>query len=294
MVVVQLTGGLGNQLFQYATAKALSIHHNTELLLDVSAYHRKELPDLEVPRNFELYNFAGVVEKLIQASEIQNEKQFSFLKERKIEKILPNYKRQVYKEPFYHFDANFFRCKQQVFLKGGWQSPKYFNNYADNIKSILQLKETTYNKIKPKALTLENTTTVAVHIRRADYLRKPVILEWHGVLGKEYYAKAFEVLSKHTNIDKVLYFSDDPEWVAKELVSLMPGEIVSNEVSFTPYEDFYLMQHCTHNIIANSSFSWWAAWLNPNPDKIVVAPQRWFNKAPLNTKDVYPEGWFKV
>ncbi len=294
MIAIQLTGGLGNQLFQYAAAKALSLYHKSELLLEVSSFYREELPDLEVPRNFELYNFTGVAEKLIQASEIQHDKKFSFLKERKIEKILANYKRRVYKEPFYHFDANFFKSKSSVFLKGGWQSPKYFNNYADIIKSTLQLKEATYSNVKAKAITLENTSTVAVHIRRADYLRKPIILEWHGVLGKDHYAKAFEELSKHTSIDKVLYFSDDPDWVAKELLSLMPGEIVSNEISSTPYEDFYLMQHCTHNIIANSSFSWWAAWLNPNPNKIVIAPHRWFNKAPLNTKDLYPEGWIKI
>jgi Glycosyl transferase family 11 len=294
MVGVQLTGGLGNQLFQYAAAKALSLHHKTELLLEVSSFYRAELPDLEVPRNFELYNFAGVEEKLIKAAEHQTNKAFSFLKERRIEKILPNYKRNIYKEPFYHFDENFWKSKPSVFLKGGWQSPQYFSAFDALIKSSLVLKDEMMGNVKQKAASLQNQNTVAVHIRRADYLRKPIILEWHGVLGKEHYAKAFEEINNYTQIEKVLYFSDDPEWVEKELLPMMPGEIVSNATSSNQYEDFYLMQHCTHNIIANSSFSWWAAYLNPNPNKIVIAPQRWFNKAPLNTKDLYPNGWLKL
>lgn len=294
MVVVQLTGGLGNQLFQYAAAKALSLHHNTDLLLDVSSFLREELPDLEVPRDFELYHFEGVKEKTIQAPELAADKKFSFLTEKRLERLLPKYRRGVFKEPFYHFDPNFFKSRQSVFLKGGWQSFKYFSKYSPEIISALQLKNSLISNVVKGEPVNKNDGVVSVHVRRGDYLRKPIILEWHGIMGKEYYAEAFEQIAKKTSIKKVFYFSDEPEWVASELLPLMPGEIISNKITASQYEDFYLMQHCSHNIVANSSFSWWAAYLNPNPDKIVIAPQHWFNKAPYDTKDLIPESWIRI
>jgi Glycosyl transferase family 11 len=294
MVVVQLTGGLGNQLFQYAAAKALSLHHETGLLLDVSSFLREELPDLEVPRDFELYNFEGVTEKTINAAELVSDKKFSFLTEKRFERLLPKYRRSVFKEPFYHFDVNFFKSRHSVFLKGGWQSFKYFNKYSTEIAAALQLKKSIVSNVVKTEAANSNEGVVSVHVRRGDYLRKPIILEWHGIMDKEYYAAAFEQIAKKTSIKKVLYFSDEPDWVARELLPLMPGEIVSNTIAATQYEDFYLMQHCSHNIVANSSFSWWAAYLNPNPDKIVIAPKRWFNKAPYDTKDLIPENWIRI
>jgi hypothetical protein len=285
MITVQLTGGLGNQMFQYAAAKALALHHKTNLLLDTSSFYREELPELEVPRNFELYNFDGAIDDY---TNIVNEN----FKEKRIEKILPNYKRTVYKEPFYHFDDNFFKSNATVYLKGGWQSYKYFSLYNEIIKSTFKLKESITASFINSADLFSNS--VGVHIRRGDYLRKKIILDWHGVMDSSYYKRGFDEIAKRGNIGKVFYFSDDPLWVEKELVPIMPGQIISSANSSGHLEDFYLMQHCSHNIIANSSFSWWAAYLNPNPDKMVVAPQRWFNKANLNTKDLLPAGWIKV
>lgn len=294
MIVVQLTGGLGNQLFQYAAAKALAMHHKTELLLDVSSFMRTELPELEVPRDFELYNFKHVTEKTVNVSELADKTGFSFLTNKKIELLLPNYKRAVYKEPFFHFDTNFFKSRNNVFLKGGWQSYKYFEAFSDTVSNTLQLKEESTKGVSSFFDNVDTEGTVSVHIRRGDYLRKPVILDWHGVMTKEYYTAAFETISKKTVIKKVYYFSDEPEWVAKELLPVMPGEIVSEKTSDTQFKDFYLMQQCSHNIIANSSFSWWAAYLNPNPNKIVIAPKKWFNKAPYDTKDLIPESWIRI
>lgn len=295
MVVVQLTGGLGNQLFQYAAAKSLALHHKTSLQLDVNSFLRTELPDLEVPRDFEMYNFKGVNELTVNVNDILKNKEYSFLTEKKFERLLPNYKRGLYKEPFYHYDINFFKSKKNVFLKGGWQSYRYFDNFKDEIKACLELQNNAvgdaYNFFSEKS---KSENIISVHIRRGDYLRKPIILEWHGVMGKEYYAEAFEQIAKQQRIDRVLYFSDDPEWVSRELIPMMNGEIISSTVSKNQYQDFYLMQQCSHNIVANSSFSWWAAYLNSNPDKIVIAPKRWFNKAPYDTKDLIPENWIRI
>lgn len=279
MITTELTGGLGNQLFQYAAAKALSLHHNTELVLEISSFYKKDIPVLEVPRDFELHNFKGVSEKFIQQQS----------KEKKIEKVLPNYKRSVYKEPFYHYDKNFFKCKKNVFLKGVWQSEKYFKPFIPQITNSLQLKESLVTSVLEKANTIQSEKSISVHIRHGDYLKNQAILNWHGVLEKEYYLTGIKKLMS-LGCEKIYYFTDDILWVENELNSTIPGEIISKNTK-SHYEDFFLMQQCQHNIIANSSFSWWAAYLNPNPNKIVIAPKNWFNKAPLNTKDLYPQEW---
>ena len=291
MVVAQLNGGLGNQLFQYAAAKSLALSHNTNLQLDISSFYRETLPELEVPREFELYNFKGVKEKIQKSPFTAQKKPYSSLTSG-IQKIFPRHKRDIYIEPYYHFSDNFFKTKKDVILKGQWQSEKYFSRYQDVIRSTYQIKEE-FIKNVINILPSENET-VSVHIRRGDYMRKPIILDWHGVMSKQYYQNAFEIVKTRIQDFQVYYFSDDPEWVNAELIPIMPGTIVSTEVSSSHLEDFYLMSQCRHNIIANSSFSWWAAWLNPNPDKIVIAPKKWFNNGPQDTQDLFPQSWIKV
>jgi len=293
MVIAQITGGLGNQLFQYAAAKSLSLHHNVPLLLEISSFHREELPDLEVPRNFELFHFNGITEEIISPQEID-----SLINVRKgialPKLIIPAYKKSVYTEPFYHHDKNFFKSKKNVFLKGGWQSEKYFKPHENEIRNNLHLKSALVERVIEKANALKIENSVAVHVRRGDYLRKKIIHEWHGVMEKDYYAKAFDTLDSKTKNLKVYYFTDDTDWVSKNLLPLQRGEIVSGNIAQTHYEDLYLMSHCRNNIIANSSFSWWGAWLNSYHDKIIIAPKKWFDKGFKDTQDVIPSEWIRI
>ena len=293
MVIAQITGGLGNQLFQYAAAKALSIHHQVPLLLEVSSFYRTELPDLEVPRDFELFNFAGITEKIISPEEVSS---LIDLKKTNVlpKMMIPAYKKDIYTEPHYHFDKNFFRSKKKVLLKGGWQSEKYFKSYENEIRARLQLKPTLIQNVIEIAKNIKKENAVSVHIRRGDYLRKKIIYEWHGVMEKEYYAKAFELMHAKTEATTAYYFTDDVDWVAKNLLPSFNGEIISANITKSHYEDLYLMSQCRHNIIANSSFSWWAAWLNDHSDKIVIAPEKWFGNGPKDTQDIIPPGWYKI
>jgi len=293
-MIIQLTGGLGNQLFQYAAAKALSLKRSLPLVLDISSFLRNELPELEVPRDFELYNFQGVTDEVITSNPFHDNSRFSFLKKNIFHKLQPPHRRNIYKEPFFHFDKNFFKIPNDVFIKGALQSEKYFYEFRNELRAILTLKEVLYTKVEHFGIKLSNSNSVSVHIRRGDYLRKQIILEWHGVLEEEYYKKALEQMQNYINACDIYYFSDDPEWVEKYLQPLFPGELVSNKISHTHYEDLYLMSCCRHNIIANSSFSWWAAWFNNNPDKKVIAPIKWFDKAPNDTKDLIPAGWIRI
>ena len=113
-------------------------------------------------------------------------------------------------------------------------------------------------------------------------------------MEKEYYAKAFELMHAKTEATTAYYFTDDVDWVAKNLLPSFNGEIISANITKSHYEDLYLMSQCRHNIIANSSFSWWAAWLNDHSDKIVIAPEKWFGNGPKDTQDIIPPGWYKI
>jgi hypothetical protein len=294
MIITKLQGGLGNQMFQYAAGKALSLYHNVGLALETSNFSTPEKQHSVQYRNLGIKNFKGVQEIEVDEANSNDIAKYPYLKESQIEKIFPKHKRKVYKEPHFHYDGNFLNGRTNQYIKGYWQSEKYFEKYKEEIASIFQLKEDLVKDVKSRIALEGSAQTVSVHIRRGDYINNPETLNWHGVQNKDYYARAFEELMKLTHIDKVLYFSDDPEWIMNELLPDFPGQIISNTISFNQYEDFYLMQQCSHNIIANSSFSWWAAYLNPNPNKIVIAPKRWFNKAPFNTEDLYPTEWLKV
>lgn len=281
MVISRISGGLGNQLFQYAAGKCLALHRNTELLLDTSYFKETGL------RNFELDSF-NIDLKIAHQHLVENFTTRSFAGKIR-EKILPLQLRRVYKEPFFHFDKNFFNAASDVYLKGYWQSEKYFKPVKEVIKTDLTIKRGTIENVKLFGDELANSTSIAVHIRRADYTTD-VQKEYHGMLEKDYYHNAIQLISKKTNDARFYFFSDSINWVKENLA--IPGAVyVSGALTKTHLEDLYLMSQCNHNIIANSSFSWWGAWLNNNPGKIVIAPKNWFNKGPKDTYDLYPDDW---
>ncbi len=293
MIIAQITGGLGNQMFQYATAKALSLKTGATLKLDLQSFKREILPELELERNFELTAFKNFQYQEATKEEINHYTSKSF-PINKLQKLLPPHKRKIYNERDYTFDQNFFRANSSIYIKGHRQSEQYFKPYEKDIKNIYRLKEELIDRVKTFGEELSSIESLSIHIRRGDYLRLPIILDWHGVLSKEYYATSIDKIVSKNPSTQIFYFADDVEWVKKELVGAYPGTIVSGNIAKTSYEDFYLMQSCRHQIVANSSFSWWAAWLNSNNSKTVIAPLKWFNNAPYNTKDLVPVSWLRV
>jgi hypothetical protein len=281
MVISKISGGLGNQLFQYAAGKSLAILRNTQLSLDTSYFEEDGL------RNFELHSF-NIDLKIADPNLIENFIARSVAGKIR-DRLLPIQFKKVYKEPSFHFDKNFFNAPSDVYLKGYWQSEKYFSPVKEIIKTDLRIKPGIIEKVKLFGNEVANSTSVAVHIRRADYT-KDVQKEYHGILGKDYYENAIQRISKKTKDARFYFFSDSINWVKENLV--IPDPVyVSGEITNNHFEDLYLMSQCNHNIIANSSFSWWGAWLNSHPGKIVIAPKNWFNKGPKDTYDLYPEDW---
>lgn len=286
MIVVKLYGGLGNQLFQYAAARCLAHKLGVELFLDTSWFSLKI--KRATPRKFELYNYLiyGKLPSLILEKEL-------LLYNNRILKYLPFPRRLTrVNEKYYHYDPAFLDLGNNTYLNGYWQSNKYFEDCRLMLikeltpkQSILKVNEEIQNSI------VSNPASVAVHIRRTDYLTNQL----YNVCSLEYYQKAADKILEYIKSPTFYVFSDDPEYVIKNVKFNSPTVYVIQEKdTHSSCEDLRLMSLCSNQIIANSSFSWWGAWLNQNPEKLVIAPSQWFSDKTINTNDFYPPKWIKI
>lgn len=285
MIIVKIIGGLGNQMFQYSVGKCLAHLNDTHLKLDVSAFDEYRL------RNFDLRHL-GVNPDFATKEEIA-----ALLPSHNFEKALqyfePLKKRTVYREKYFHFDENVLKLGTHVYLKGYFQSEKYFRPIENTIRNEFIFSADLIKKMSDLSSKINSGNSVSVHFRRGDISADAESLDYHGVIPESYYRAAFEIVKSKIANPVFYFFSDDINWVKKNFT--IPGtEFVSELMTKNHIEDLYLMSQCRHNIIANSSFSWWGAWLNDNPDKIVIAPEKWFNKGPKDTQDLIPAGWIKI
>jgi len=289
MIIVQLKGGLGNQLFQYAAGYSLAKYHNTTVKVDIDELLVKN--DHDTVRDYELQHL--IEPPLIATQQEVDEMVHQPTIVRYFQKTLPPFKRKIYKEKAFEFDENFWNAGSNIYLKGYRQSEKYFKPYISDIKQKFLLKEHLVEHLQPLVKELNERQSISIHIRRGDYLQQH-IKEYHGVLGQQYYQNAITKINAEISDPFYFIFSDNINWVKSNLK--FEGEIrfISGELTSDHYEDFYLMSQCKHNIIANSSFSWWAAYLNQNARKKVVAPKNWFANTNLNTKDLIPESWIAL
>ena len=285
MIIIRLQGGLGNQLFQYAAGKALATRLNKPFKLETTTSlqkdKRRDIALQDMQTNFELATYAEV-KKFVSFPTLYRHQPSFFSR----------FGKNIYREPFFHFDENFFRHSDPLFLDGFWQSPQYFSDIESVLRSEFQPKPDLIKDVVEKGRELEGRNSVAIHIRRGDFLNTNAAA-YHGVLNAFYYEKAIRVITEKIPSASVHFFSDDIGWVKENLAVDKNAEFVSS-YSNSAIEDFYLMTKCRHNIIANSSFSWWPAWLNANPDKIVVAPKKWFLDSSINTNDLIPSHWIRI
>lgn len=284
MIIARLQGGLGNQLFQYAAAKSLAHRLDKPFKLEIITSLQKDKL-----RHIALYDLNTTFE-LATKEAVSQFVSFPSLYRHK-PALFSKFGRNIYREPHFHFDRQFFQCHDPVFLDGFWQSPLYFKDIETIIRHDFTVKESLIQALKEKGQELENRSSLAVHVRRGDFLH-PKTGAYHGVLDAAWYTKAIRLVMEKIPGVSIYYFSDDIEWVKKNLPA-SGAEYVSSYTK-SAIEDFYLMTHCRHNIIANSSFSWWTGWLNANPGKMVVAPKKWFADDRINTTDLIPVEWLRV
>jgi hypothetical protein len=289
MIIVKLMGGLGNQLFQYAAGRSLSIHKKTTLELDISGFDH--VPAGVTKRKFELDAF-DIPVSITSQSELDKRKQFSFT-DKALNKLLPNHRKRYYDEPHFHFDENFYKASASASIVGYWQSEKYFAPVANIIRKDLAFRQETISKNKNLMEQIGSVNSVSVHVRRGDYVNDDHTARMHGNCGLDHYEAAVKLLDSKTSGMHLFVFSDDIAW-AKDNFKFPFKTVFVEDSNAHAIDDLYLMSHCKHNIIANSSFSWWAAWLNNNQDKIVIAPSKWFGEFKADTKDLYPAGWIKI
>lgn len=283
-------GGLGNQMFQYAAGRAVAYRNNALLKLDISALNQDPL------RSYKLHHFN------IKASIATHDEVLSFTREKlynrilhRLEgKLLPFFKRPVFKERFFHFDPSVLKLRSNIYMVGYWQSEKYFKDIGYIIREEFTLKDPPSSKSDRLSKLITKTNSVCLHVRRGDYVSNPTTYQYHGVCSRNYYESAVETLCQLVRNPHFFVFSDDIEWVKQNLRLNHSVTYIDHNGEEKDYEDLWLMSLCKHNIIANSSFSWWGAWLNSNSKKIVIAPKQWFKDKSIDTKDLIPNNWIKM
>lgn len=291
MIIVKLIGGLGNQMFQYAVGKHLANINNIELKLDITGFLEYKL------HNYSL-NHLNIDENFATPEDIKYFKKYQRKPGRRwflYNRLIANEYKYVQERQF-HFNPQILKMGDDIYLDGYWQTEKYFKDIKSIIKKDFSVKNNLDGKNLEISKKIRETESVSIHIRRTDYVTNQETNEHHGTCTIHYYEKAAHLIADKVRNLHFFVFSDDKKWVKENLRLSYPTYYVDHNDAKTNYEDLRLMSMCKHNIIANSSFSWWGAWLNKNQNKIVIAPERWFNKTKphVYTRDVVPETWVKI
>lgn len=292
MIIIALQGGLGNQMFQYAFASILAKSNSSEVLIDNTFFDLSDSKEGFTIRNFELDIFN---DRFIKATE-KNLAIFNHLsKVNKIKKSLGLNYPKVYNEPSFDFQENAFSIKSPAYIKGYFQSYKYFIEKEYLIKKIFTFPNSLDTVNKELLSRIKKENTIALHIRRGDYVNDKLTQQFHGNCSVDYYMDSIKYIDSKDKNFTLVFFSDDSEWVKEQFNDLPYSKVfVDNNKGKDSWKDMLLMSSCSHNIIANSSFSWWAAWLNRNPQKIVIAPKNWFATSEYDAKDLIPPEWIRL
>ena len=281
-VIIRLQGGLGNQMFQYAAGLALAQRLGVRLCADFADFSRDPLRDYALG-GWRLHAPLTAGTRPVRRWRFRRQKQSA----------------DLYREPSYCYDdAGWERLAVPVYLDGYFQSPRYFTDIAALVRAAFQPATPLSTSSADFANTIHaETCPVAVHVRRGDYASNPHTAATHGLLDATYYNTALDIMDRLTaGAARYVVFSDDID-MALPLFAGRQVLAIRHSIPVLPHEDIVLMQTCHHHIIANSSFSWWGAWLNPRPDAWVIAPRLWFSRTTLRTQpvhDLLPMGWIQV
>jgi len=292
MIIVKLMGGLGNQMFQYAAAKALAEHHGVLLKVDLSFLNDRSAKENFTFREYELSCFDTSIE-IASKDEIS-----IFNPKNRFYRYMMTFlgismPLHYYEQSFKYYEL-FNQLPKETLLEGYFQSEKYFIQIKplllENFKWLSPASGINLKLIE----SIQTVNSVSLHIRRGDFVENKVINSFHGLCDINYYERAISEINNSMKNPTFFIFSDDIKW-AKKKFDLIPSVIfIDHNKGKESYWDMRLMSLCNHNIIANSSFSWWAAWLNKNPNKIVITPSFWFRNPDINTMDLIPLNWRKL
>jgi len=282
MQIVNLMGGLGNQMFQYAFARAYEIKNKCNVRIDLAWFKKVKTCNESVDsRVYELGCFST---KPFFASDEDIKKCFRLKDGKLVRNTIRDRQAGV-------FQPELLESKNNHYFEGYFQSEKYFKNCRKEILSYFNLNLPLNQQNKEMIEKIKSTNSVSIHVRRGDYVK---LQDVHGLCTLDYYKKAIEYIASKIETPHFYVFSDDIVWVEKNLKIDYAYTVVNINDSTSGCFDIELMKNCKHNIIANSSFSWWGAWLNQNAYKIVIAPKRWFTHPELLDDDLIPDDWIKM
>ncbi len=285
MIIVRMTGGLGNQMFQYAAGYALASLHGVELALDISGFE-----------SYKLHKFG--LDKLQISARILPVGQEN--RSQVVQRIVRRFARWIgrsecdYTERSLRFDPAFFELNGEAKVEGYFQSQEYFQSFATELRREFVPRKPLRPEHKSLIDQMGERESVMLHIRRGDYVSNAHTLKVHGICTVDYYRNAMTLLeSRLTNKPQYFVFSNDMQWV-KDHLPMAQGTVFVQGNENAPELELQIMSSCRHHVIANSSFSWWAAWLGQHDGQIVVAPKPWFDSSENDSTDLIPSGWVQV
>ena len=292
---MRLFGGLGNQLFQYALGRNLSLNHKVPLSFDLSGFEPRSGV---TQRQFALapFNLPATIAtpKTIAALTAKGLPAWVRPFWRRVERRLPLRWRRTIMESRRTFQAEVLQAEANVYVSGYWQEERYFAAVAAQVREDIIRRRTFAGGLGELAQEIERTRAVSVHVRRGDYVNSAATAGTHGSCSSEYYAKAERWIEERLGGPRYFVFSDDIGWASKHLVLRHPAVFVSGRFKQPEHVDLWLMSLCRHHLIANSSFSWWGAWLGEQPGSVIVAPRQWFAPTAGRVDSPVPDRWVKV
>ncbi len=298
MIISHLMGGLGNQMFEYAAGLSLARRRRTVLKLDVSFYCEHDIDDrhysldcLNVPAQYatdeELWRLRGTVGR----KQALMRRTLLALGQRRLAGMLEVRGQSHYQKQWAYY-PEFHELPDNTWLHGNYQSEKFFAPVADILRHQFTFRYPPTPEVEAMAARIKSGSSVAVHFRRGDYLGQ---YSGIGALSHKYYDEAIRLLHAKLPSGTVYYlFSDEIEAVEREYKPPVPHVFVKCFDHANYYDKIRLMAACDHNIIANSTFSWWAAWMNPSAERMVIAPKQWFANGEHPDKHMCPEIWIRV
>lgn len=273
MKIVKFLGGLGNQMFQYAFYLSLQNHFKT-IKADL-----KDFETYTLHNGFELEDIFQIT--LNKASSLDLHLYIPYNKKwiwRKLRRINGSKNAYLEENPYFSYQPDHYHDNSKRYYWGYWQHIDYINPVEDKLRNIFQFPKL-IGKNKALLESFKDQNTVSIHIRRGDYLNEPSFV---GICDLNYYQKAIKFMQENLQDPLFVFFSNDIGW-CRDNFNALNSKFVDWNTGKESFRDLQLMSLCQHNIIANSSFSWWASWLNENPNKIIVSPEKWINDIDLKT-----------
>lgn len=288
MIVVELMGGLGNQMFQYALGRNLAIKNNTQLYLDKTSLLNRDARKNFIFRNYDLDIF-NIEERFLS---IENSNKYNAVRSRPkkiLNKILPLNELKIIKEKQFGYTIQILNLSDNIYLNGYWQNFRYFSEIENIIKSDFSFKQAISTICESLLNQIKNTESVCLNIRRTDFVTNPTA---HGILENDYYIQAEKILLKQLSKPIFYIFSDDIEWCINNIKLESEVVFVDHKYAGNKFRNYLeLMSSCKHFVIPNSTFAWWAAWLSTSSRKIVIAPKVWLRSINFETDLMSPSTW---